>query len=84
MSIPLFLYGADDRTHIASQSALLGYPNASHFGTNLRTFLLKTIINRFLYAKTPTGFESLLTIVINKKRHHTVSFFVYGPSDELV
>ena len=56
--IPLFLYGADDRTHIASQSALLGYPNASHFGTNLRTFLLKTIINRFIYAKTFLSFKS--------------------------
>ena len=34
--------------HIASQSALLGHPNALHFGTALRTFLLKTILNRFL------------------------------------
>ena len=40
---------------------LLADPMASPFGTRLRTFLLKTIINRFLYAKTPSGFESLLS-----------------------
>jgi len=34
-------------------SALLVHPNASHFGTGLRTNTLKTIINRFLNARCP-------------------------------
>ena len=32
---------------------LLVHPNATHFGTGLRTNSLKTIINRFLYARCP-------------------------------
>ena len=44
---PKGFFGADDRTHIASQSALLGDPNALHFGTRLRTAHLKTVDNRF-------------------------------------
>ena len=42
--------GRGDRMHIALQSALLGDPNAWHFGTRLHTTRLKTIINRFLNA----------------------------------
>jgi len=45
------------------------------FGTGLRTFLLKTIINRFLYAKTPSAFESF-HIDKTKKQHLTMLFFV--------
>ena len=37
----VFLIGRVDRMQLALQSALLDDPNASHFGTRLRTFLLK-------------------------------------------
>ena len=39
--------------HSRYASCLLVHPNASHFGTGLRTKKLKTIINRFLHAFCP-------------------------------
>ena len=61
------------------QSALLGYPNPSHFGTNRRTFLLKTIINRFLNAKTFLRFKSFH---FQLKREHILSDIPGSPESQ--
>jgi len=52
--------GEGEPTHIALLSALLGYPNALHFGTSLRTKKLKTCHRQLLYTLfAPMEFESL-------------------------
>ena len=44
-------------------------PNASHFGTRLRAYSLKTIINRFRDACTLSGFDSPAHLH-RKQKHH--------------
>ena len=54
-------------------------PNASHFGTRLRAYALKTIINRFLNAHTLSGFDSPHCISKqNKKRTPCGVLFTFG------
>ena len=57
----IFYFTGAEGPHIATQSDLLVHPKPSAFGTGLRTFLLKTIINRFLNAKTLLWFKSFLS-----------------------
>jgi len=60
--------GEGETTHIALQSALLGYPNALHFGTGLRIKKLKTCHRQLLYTLfAPTEFESQHIYTKNKE-----------------
>ena len=56
LSDMLFLWWTIRDTAARWASYLLDHQNATHFGAGLRSFLLKTIINRFLNAKTLSGF----------------------------
>jgi len=57
--IDSFFTGVEGLSRFAS--SLLAHPNASHFGTGLRTFLLKNSHpDCFFNAKTLSGFESFL------------------------
>ena len=74
-SFSLLRRGAGGGTHIATQSALLDDPKASHFGTRLRSTRLKTIINRFINASCPLRVQVPLIQIPNKKPH---TLWVYG------
>ena len=58
--------------------ALLVHPNASHFGTGLRTKKLKTIINRFLNASCPLGVRVPNVLHTKNKNHQKVILIFYG------
>ena len=54
-----FRFGGPSGTKLCFRIACtLDDPNALHFGTRLRAYSLKTIINRFLNARTLSWFES--------------------------
>ena len=69
-----FLY-RDNRMHIALQSAVLGNPNAKHFGTAIAPLAEKTILNRFLTGSCLLNLQILLSLKTKKSTHiHRYSF----------
>ena len=58
--------------HRCFASCLLVHPNALHFGTGLRTTVLKTIINRFLDARCPLRVRVPLMYCTKNRNHQKV------------